>query len=161
MKFPYAKTCLTLLLGVGLLTAKSALAEEGWFGGISALPFSLAPGLGYTSDDMVRAGGQSGVGRVQSSSLMLGGTKALPVSTRWAVTGNLAGMRGGTDLTSGAWLLSPEGGISYNQLGLGVRYGVSRNLMIQGGMDRYRLTAGRLNGAADVDLLSIGIKYGF
>jgi hypothetical protein len=70
-------------------------------------------------------------------------------------------MRGGTDLTSGAWLLSPEGGLSYNQLGLGVRYGVSRNLMIQGGMDRYRLTAGRLNGAADVDLLSIGIKYGF
>jgi hypothetical protein len=155
-----SKLVSALLLGVGLVTAQPAFCEEGWFGGISALPFSLAPGLG-SSDDNSRLGGASAVGRAQSSSFMLGGTKAVPLGSRWSVTGNMAGLRGGTDLTSGVWLTNTEGGLSYNQLGLGLRYGVNRNLMIQGGMDRYRLTAGRLNGSTDVDLLSIGIKYGF
>lgn len=162
MNYPCKKVISALLLGAGLVAAQSAFSEEGWFGGISALPFALAPGLGGTVEDPNHLNAGSYVGRAQSSSFILGGTKALPVSSRWSVTGSMVGLRGGTNLTSGMRLTNNEGGLSYNQLGLGLRYGVNRNLMIQGGMDRYRLTAGgRLNGATDVDLLSIGIKYGF
>ena len=159
-------------VGMLLLMMQAALAQEGassgWFSGISALPFSvqwnteLAPEGSALSSHMRSEGlGGSEISGL-SRSWVLGGTGILPLGDRLALTGSLATIRnqgsGGTANTSTVGLYDA---LPYNMTGLGMHYDLSQRLRFQGGWDHYQLNYNRINGNSNIDLLSLGLRYGF
>ncbi len=156
---------------VFVLGCRSVLAQEpassGWFNGISALPFTvqwntdLAP-EGSALSSHLRSQGLGGSDMSGlSRSLVLGTTGTVPLGERWALSGSIASIRNeGVNLQN-----APSSGLydalPYTMTGLGMHYDVSRSLQFEGGLDHYQLNYNRINGNANIDLLSLGLRYGF
>ncbi len=94
-------------------------------------------------------------------SWVLGGTGTLSLNERFGLTGKLSSVRTDGDTTSNSVTHGLTDALPYNMMGLGMKYDITRSLRFQGGWDRYQLKYNRINGDAGVDLLSIGLKYGF
>ncbi|WP_297461788.1 hypothetical protein [Ferrovum sp.] len=158
-------------VGVLLLMMQSALAQEqgnGWFSGISALPFSvqwnteLAPEGSALSSHMR----SEGLGGAETSGLsrswVLGGTGTLPLGDSLALTGSLATIRNqGLGSAANTSTVGLYDALPYNMTGLGMHYDLSQRLRFQGGWDHYQLNYNRINGNSNIDLLSLGLRYGF
>lgn len=158
-------------IGFVVLMLGSALAfgqdQGGWFSGISAMPFTvqwntdLAPeGSALSSHLRSQSLGGSDMSGL-SRNLILGTTGTVPLNERWALSGSLASIRNeGVNLQN-----APSSGLydalPYTMTGVGMQYDVSRRLRFQGGVDRYQLNYNRINGNANIDLLSLGLRYGF
>ncbi|NDU85416.1 MAG: hypothetical protein G3H99_02250 [Ferrovum sp.] len=161
------------LIALGLSFVFSAQAADiesssGWFSGISALPFSvqwdpeLAP-QGSALSSHFRSQGLDGKddGGL-SRSLVVGGSGTVPLDSRWSLTGSMASIRNqgmanvSTPSSTGLYDALP-----YTMTGLGMHYDMTQNLHIQGGWDHYLLNYNRINGNANIDLLSLGLRYGF
>jgi hypothetical protein len=156
------------------LSAGVRAESGGWFSGISALPLTMQMdsdagfdgsalssknrGDGYSDSVHVRPGSAfSAVPR----SWVLGGTGTLSLNERFGLTGKLSSVRTEGDTTSNSVTHGLTDALPYNMMGLGMKYDITRSLRFQGGWDRYQLKYNRINGDAGVDLLSIGLKYGF
>ena len=152
------------------LSAGVGAESEGWFSGISALPFTMQmdPDAGFdgsalsskTRSDSVLLRQGSAFSAVPRS-WVLGGTGTLSLNERFGLTGKLSSVRTDGDTTSNSVTHGLTDALPYNMLGLGMKYDITRSLRFQGGWDRYQLKYNRINGDAGVDLLSIGLKYGF
>jgi hypothetical protein len=90
------------------------------------------------------------------------GTGTWALSKRLGLTGKVGAYGGELNLTPNQG--SALDGKTRAVLGVGLKYDFSSNFRLQGGWDRYRLgtTSAADDGrSADVDLLSIGLKYKF
>lgn len=158
-----------VLLVLSAASTRTALAEaQGWFSGINAPVYTPV----FESDLMSDAGSVLHSGKQASMisskdftltphSLSLGGSGTLPLSERFGLVGKLSSTRSEGDPTLSSWNYGLSDAFSYNMMGLGLKYDLTRSLRFQGGWDRYQLKYNRINGDAGVDLLSIGLKYGF
>jgi hypothetical protein len=146
----------------------------GWFSGISALPLTMRmdsdagfDGSALSSknrSDNYGDGMQMRPGNAFSAvprSWVLGGTGTLSLNERFGLTGKLSSVHTDGDTTSNSVTHGLADALPYNMMGLGMKYDITRSLRFQGGWDRYQLKYNRINGDAGVDLLSIGLKYGF
>ena len=174
------KTKLIRIVAV-LLTASAWIAggparaeSAGWFSGISALPFTMQmdssagfDGSALSSKSLWSQGSGSGSGSATGEfsgiprSWVLGGSGTLSVNDRFGFTGKLSSVRTEGDTTANSVTHGLNDALPYNMMGLGLKYDLTRSLRFQGGWDRYQLKYNRINGDAGVDLLSIGLKYGF
>ncbi len=159
-----------LLVALSLGSALACAESGGWFSGISALPLSLHvdSGSGFDGGTLsTNIRNDSALARSNAAdyanthSFVLGGSGAVPLNSRWSLTGRLGGVRTTGDVTNNAALHGLADVLPYNQLGFGMKYDISSSLRLQGGWDRYQLTSNRINGDAGVDLLSLGLKYRF
>ncbi len=158
-----------VLLALGLTCAQGIHAgEQGWFSGINAPVYTplFESDLGSDTGGLWRSGKPSGMlsskdFALAPRSLSLGGAGLLPLNDRFGLIGKLSSTRAESDPTLSSWNEGLSDAFSYNRMGLGLKYDVTRSLHFQGGWDRYQLKYNRINGDAGVDLLSIGLKYGF
>lgn len=166
-------TATLALLALGLACFQGVhAAEQGWFSGISAPTYTPLFESDFMSDQGAlwhsskQAGGLYSPSPVRDFTLAprsfsLGGSGLLPLNDRFGLIGKLSSTRAETDPTLSSWNEGLSDAFSYNRMGLGLKYDVTRSLRFQGGWDRYQLKYNRINGDAGVDLLSIGLKYGF
>ncbi len=160
--------------GVAVLATLGTLAvqaeSEGWFSGISALPFTMQMDSSAGFDGSALSSKQywSSVLRPAPSEFsgiprdwVLGGSGTLSINDRLGLTGKLSSVRTEGDTTLNSVTHGLTDALPYNMMGLGMKYDLTRSLRFQGGWDRYQLKYNRINGDAGVDLLSIGLKYGF
>ncbi len=170
---PHIHFALSVLI---LACAQGAQAgDQGWFSGINAPTYTplfdsnLMSDTGSLMSDtgsLWRSSQQNGVLSSKDfilapRSLSLGGAGLLPLSNRFGLVGKLSSTRAEGDPTLSSWNEGLSDAFSYTRMGLGLKYDVTRSLHFQGGWDRYQLKYNRINGDAGVDLLSIGLKYGF
>ncbi len=155
-----------------LVVAWPVVAQDtaGWFTGISAAPYTiqwdteLAP-EGSALSSHLRSQGLGGSDtQGLSRSLVLGSTGTIPLGNRWALSGSLASIRNEGLNLQGASPSSSLGlydAIPYTMTGLGMHYSLTHSLQFNGGWDHYQLNYNRINGNANIDLLSLGLRYGF
>lgn len=105
---------------------------------------------------------ESGVTPFVPRSLTVGGAGTWSLDDHWGVVGSLSTVRAQNAAGNGNLL---TGGLAdsmpFNAMGLGLKYDLTRSLRFQGGWDRYQFSYDRINGDANVDLFSIGLRYGF
>lgn len=141
---------------------------SGWFNGISAAPYTiqwdteLAP-EGSALSSHLRSEGLGGTEMSQlSRSLVLGSTGTIPINERWSLSGSLASIRNqGLNLQNASSSAGLYDALPYTMTGLGMHYDMTHSLRFQGGLDHYQLNYNRINGSANIDLLSLGLRYGF
>ncbi len=152
------------------LSGVARAESEGWFSGISALPLTMQmnPDAGFDGSALSSKNRNDTVllrpGSAFSAaprSWVLGGTGTLSLNERFGLTGKLSSVRTDGDTTSNSVTHGLTDALPYNMMGLGMKYDITHSLRFQGGWDRYQLKYNRINGDAGVDLLSIGLKYGF
>ncbi len=160
--------CLAVVIAP--LSVGAHAESAGWFSGISALPLTMEmdSDAGFDGSALSSKNRVDGVpGRSASAfsaaprSWVLGGTGTLSLNDRFGFTGKLSSVRTDGDTTSNSVTHGLTDALPYNMMGLGMKYDITRSLRFQGGWDRYQLKYNRINGDAGVDLLSIGLKYGF
>ncbi len=161
---------LCLIVVMMPLSAGVRAESEGWFSGISALPLTMQMDSNAGFDGSALSSKNRGdgmAGRPESAfsamprSWVLGGTGTLSLNERFGLTGKLSSVRTDGDTTSNSVTHGLTDALPYNMMGLGMKYDITQSLRFQGGWDRYQLKYNRINGDAGVDLLSIGLKYGF
>ncbi len=163
---------LTMLAMVWPVAARAE--SGGWFSGISALPLTMRmdSGAGFDGSALSSRNRSDNDGDgvpLRSSnafsavprSWVLGGSGTLSLNERFGLTGKLSSVHTDGDTTSNSVTHGLADALPYNMMGLGMKYDITRSLRFQGGWDRYQLKYNRINGDAGVDLLSIGLKYGF
>jgi hypothetical protein len=166
----------------------ASAANPGWFGGIRMgtpgvdapvsnlaeepdatltvfrFPIRLKLGMELGLSERQTNADFSGVGLRLPSDDRLGwqvlGVGSVPITKNWGVFGKLGAYRWNQDLGSN---FSSIGGTNPRPTyGLGLKYDFTGNFSVSGEWDRYQL--GPANGGrndADIDLLSIGLKYRF
>ncbi len=161
-----------LAVAGGLLAAVGAQAESGgWFSGISALPFSLEMDSGNGVNGSALSRNRSAWSHLDPDSSgefsggphnsVLGGSGTLSLSDRFGFVGKLSSVLTSGDVTANSLTHGLADALPYNMMGLGLKYDVTRSLRFQGCWDRYQLKYNRINGDTGVDLLTLGLKYGF
>lgn len=155
---------------VGIVGSVARAESSGWFSGISALPFSMQmdsragfDGSALSSKSLWIQNDGNGNGQFSGipHSWVLGGSGTLSLSDRFGFTGKLSSVHTEGDTTANSVTHGLTDALPYNMMGLGLKYDLTHSLRFQGGWDRYQLRYNRINGDAGVDLLSIGLKYGF
>ncbi|MDE1942330.1 MAG: hypothetical protein KGI47_04195 [Betaproteobacteria bacterium] len=172
LKNKHIHTSATLVAVWVMLAGAGAHAESGgWFSGISALPFTMQMESGNAFDGSAFSSnrsawshhGETSLGEVSGAprNSVLGGSGTLSLSDRFGFTGKLSSMLTSGDVTANSVTHGLANALPYNMMGLGLKYDVTHSLRFQGGWDRYQLKYNRINGDTGVDLLTLGLKYGF
>ncbi len=156
-----------------LLPAFAHADGKGWFSGINApqqgfaMEMNTNPGLEGEVLSTITNGPpslytESGATPFVPRNLTVGGAGTWLLDDHWGVVGSLSTVRTQNALNNGNPL---TGGLAdsmpFNAMGLGLKYDLTRSLRFQGGWDRYQFSYDRINGDANVDLFSIGLRYGF
>ena len=93
---------------------------------------------------------------------VVNGTGQVNLGDQWALVGNFNSVYvfngpNPYQLVSGLADVMP-----YNAAGLAVKYGLTSDLSVQGGIDHYQFMQDRsLNGLANMNVMSVGLRVGF
>jgi hypothetical protein len=105
---------------------------------------------------------QGGATPYVTKNAVVNGTGQVNLGDEWALVGNINAVYvfngpNPYQLVSGLADVMP-----YNAAGLAVKYGLTSDLSVQGGIDHYQFMQDRsLNGLANMNVMSVGVRVGF